>query len=108
MVLDARTGDERKAVAREFAAAWAKRDRRAMWELIDPETQKAYPLRRFSATYRAAERAASVAQVRTGPVREARGDRLIVPVSVRSGPLSTLATSRTVRPLRRLTVSAKR
>jgi penicillin-binding protein A len=90
VVLDARSGDERKAVAREFAAAWAKRDRRAMWELIDPETQKAYPLRRFAATYRAAERAASVAQVRTGPVRGARGDRLIVPVSVRTRDFGTL------------------
>jgi peptidoglycan glycosyltransferase len=90
VVLDARTGDERKAAAREFAAAWAKRDRRAMWRLIDPETQKAYPLRRFAATYRAAERAASVSRVRTGTVREGRADRLIVPVSVRTRDFGTL------------------
>jgi cell division protein FtsI/penicillin-binding protein 2 len=44
----------------------------------------------FVATYRAAERAASVRAVRTGPVREARGDRLVVPVSVRTRNFGTL------------------
>ena len=45
--------DPRPAAAREFAAAWAKGDRVSMWKLIDADTQKAYPLKRFSATYRA-------------------------------------------------------
>src|SRR3954454_20853465 len=83
-------GDPRRSVAQKFAAAWTKGDRRAMWGLIDADTQKAYPLRRFSATYRAAERAATVSAVRTGPVRKARGDRLVVPVSVRTRNFGTL------------------
>jgi len=61
-----------------------------MWALVDDDTRKAYPLKRFNATYRAAERAATVAAVRTGPVREARGDRLVVPVSVRTRNFGTL------------------
>jgi penicillin-binding protein A len=84
VVLGSRHDDTRKTVAQKFAAAWAKGDHRAMWALVDDDTRKAYPLKRFNATYRAAERAATVAAVRTGPVREARGDRLVVPVSVRT------------------------
>src|SRR3954470_2865037 len=85
-----RSADPRRSVAQKFAAAWAKGDRRAMWQLVDADTRKAYPLKRFSATYRAAERAATVAAVRTGPVRKARGDRLVVPVSVRTRNFGTL------------------
>ncbi|MEA2382075.1 MAG: penicillin-binding protein [Solirubrobacteraceae bacterium] len=90
IVLGPRQGDARRSVAQKFAAAWAKGDRAAMWALADADTRKAYPLKRFSATYRAAERAATVAAVRTGPVRTARGDRLVVPVSVRTRNFGTL------------------
>jgi peptidoglycan glycosyltransferase len=90
VVLDTRDGDARRTVARQWAAAWAKGDRRAMWALVDEDTRKAYPYKRFSATYRAAERAATVAAVRTGPVRKARGDRLVVPVRVRTRTFGTL------------------
>jgi peptidoglycan glycosyltransferase len=82
--------DKRRSVAEKFAAAWAKDDKRAMWALIDDDTKKAYPPKRFNATYRAAERAATVATVRTGKVTEARGDRLLVPVSVRTRNFGTL------------------
>ena len=71
VVLGSRHDDARKTAAQKFAAAWAKGDRRAMWALIDEDTKKAYPQKRFNATYRAAERAATVATVRTGPVRAA-------------------------------------
>ncbi|HEX2105764.1 MAG TPA: hypothetical protein VHF51_19075, partial [Solirubrobacteraceae bacterium] len=84
IVLGPRDEDRRRATAQQFAAAWAKGDRAAMWRLVDAETRKRYPLRRFRATYRAAERAATVSAVRTGPVRAARGDRLLVPVRVRT------------------------
>src|SRR4051794_18757544 len=89
VVLDARHGDARTAVARQFAAAWAKGDRRAMWRLVDAKTQKAFPQRRFAATYRSAERAATVASVRTGAVHE-RGGRFLVPVAVRTRNFGTL------------------
>jgi peptidoglycan glycosyltransferase len=90
IVLGPRDEDKRRATAEQFAAAWAKGDRRAMWELVDEETQKRFPLRRFSATYRAAERAATVSGVRTGRVRTASGDRLLVPVAVRTRNFGTL------------------
>src|SRR3954447_12220743 len=61
-----------------------------MWALLDEDTKKAYPPKRFNATYRAAERAATVAAVRTGAVRAARGDRLVVPGRVRTRNFGTL------------------
>ena len=90
VVLGTRDEDPRRAVAQQFASAWAHRDRRAMWRLLDADTQKRFPLRRFAATYRAAERAATVASVRTGRVRESRGGRLLVVVRVRTRDLDTL------------------
>jgi peptidoglycan glycosyltransferase len=83
VVLGARKDDARKTVAQKWATAWAKDDKRAMWALLDADTKKAYPPKRFNATYRAAERAATVSAVRTGKI-ESRGDRLIVPVAVRT------------------------
>src|SRR4051812_9204893 len=90
VVFGMRHGDPRRDVARQWAAAWSQRDRRAMWALLDADTQKSYPQRRFAATYRAAERAATVEAVRTGAVRSARGDRLVVPVRVRTRNFGTL------------------
>jgi penicillin-binding protein A len=89
VVLGTRKDDERRAVAEKYAAAWAKGDKRAMWALLDDDTKKAYPPKRFNATYRAAERAATVRAVRTGKVVE-RDDRLIVPVAVRTSNFGTL------------------
>src|SRR5689334_9338468 len=77
-------GDPRADVARQWAAAWSKGDHRAMWTLLDADTKKAYPLRRFARIYAAADRAATVESVRAGAVRHARGDRLVVPVRVRT------------------------
>jgi penicillin-binding protein A len=90
VVLGPREEDKRRAVAEKYAAAWAKGDHRAMWALLDEDTKKAYPPKRFTATYRAAERAATVSAVRTGAVRDARGDRLVVPVSVRTRNFGSL------------------
>jgi penicillin-binding protein A len=90
VILGTRDNDPRPEAARKFATAWAQQDREAMWRLVDADTQKAYPLRRFAATYRAADRAATVTSVRTGTVRKARGDRFVVPVAVRTRIFGTL------------------
>ena len=90
VVVGTRDKDPRPAAARAFATAWAKGDRAAMWKLIDADTQKAYPLKRFSATYRAADRAATVRSVRTGAVAKTRGGRYFVPVAVRTRTFGTL------------------
>src|SRR3954451_13094206 len=90
VVLGTRGPDERRSVAERFAAAWAKGDRQGMWELLDADTQRAYPPRRFAATYRAAARATTATSVRTGRVRTADGGRYAVPALVRTrdfGPL---------------------
>jgi len=96
VILGSRKEDHRRAVAQQYAAAWAKGDRAAMWRLIDADTQQRYPLRRFSATYRAAERAATVSSVRTGKVVSASGDRLRVPVAVRTRNFGTLRGTMTL------------
>jgi penicillin-binding protein A len=82
--------DPRSAAAEQFAAAWARGDRGAMRNLIDDDTKRAYPLKRFIATYEAAERAAGVVAVRTGRAEKPRGDRVRVPVAVRTRDFGTL------------------
>jgi hypothetical protein len=84
VVLGDRQADARRPVAERFAAAWARGDREGMWRLVDARTQRAYPRRRFDATYRAAERAASVTAVRVGRAAEPRDGRVAVPVVVRT------------------------
>ena len=90
VVLGTRNTDPRPAAAQKFAAAWAKGDRVAMRNLLDDDTQKAYSQKRFNATYRAAERAATVTAVRTGKVQKTRGGRFVVPVAVRTRVFGTL------------------
>jgi peptidoglycan glycosyltransferase len=90
VILGTRDNDPRPDAARKFATAWANSDREAMWRLVDADTQEAYPLRRFTATYRAANRAATVTSVRTGAVRKTRGDRFVVPVAVKTRTFGTL------------------
>ena len=65
-------------------------DREAMWRLVDEQTRKRYPLKRFSATYRASDRAATVAAVRTGAVEPGNRDRVLVLVEVRTRVFRTL------------------
>ena len=90
VVLGTRNNDPRPAAAQKFAAAWAKGDRVAMRNLLDDDTKKAYSQKRFNATYRAAERAATVTGVRTGKVQKTRGGRFVVPVAVRTRVFGTL------------------
>lgn len=90
VVLATRNSDPRPATAQKFATAWAKGDRVGMWTLLDDATKKAYSQKRFDATYRAAERAATVTSVRTGKVKKTRGDRFVVPVAVRTRVFGTL------------------
>jgi hypothetical protein len=90
VVLGDRQGDPRRPVAERFAAAWARGDRAAMWRLVDAGTQRAYPLRRFEATYRAAAAPATVTAVQVGRAAEPRGGRVAVPVTVRTRTFGTL------------------
>ena len=97
VVLGTRDTDPRPAAAQKFAAAWAKGDRVAMRDLLDDDTKKAYSQKRFNATYRAAERAATVTAVRTGKVQKTRGGRFVVPVAVRTRCSARCAASSSCR-----------
>jgi hypothetical protein len=90
VVLAGRHPDRGRAVAQQFVNAWARGDRGAMRSLLDDDTQRAYPLKRFVATYEAAERAATVTGVRVGDVPKPRGGRVVVPVAVRTRTFGTL------------------
>jgi peptidoglycan glycosyltransferase len=57
---------------------------------VDAGTQRAYPLRRFEATYRAAAAPATVTAVQVGRAAEPRGGRVAVPVTVRTRTFGTL------------------
>src|SRR4051812_34789730 len=50
--------EERRDVAKRFAAAWAKGDREAMWRQLSPQRRRDWPLRDFKASYRQADTAA--------------------------------------------------
>src|SRR3954470_15786745 len=90
VVVGMQHSDPREDVAKQWAAAWSKGDHSAMWRLVDAKTQRSYPLRRFARTYEVADRAATVESVSTGAVRHSRGDRLVVPVRVRTRNFGTL------------------
>ena len=76
--------DARQNAAQRFAAAWAKRDSKAMWNELTPSAQKANPERRFVTAYANADRAAGVEAVRVGPVGQERDGKIAVPVIIRT------------------------
>ena len=76
--------DARQNAAQRFAAAWAKRDSKAMWDELTPGAQKANPERRFVTAYANADRAAGVEAVRVGPVGKEHDGKIAVPVIIRT------------------------
>jgi penicillin-binding protein A len=82
--------DHRRSVAQRFAGAWARGDLRAMWGLLDADSRKRYPLARFSASYRSAQRAATAIAVRVGRADRPRDGVVTVPVAVSTRLFGTL------------------
>jgi hypothetical protein len=76
--------DRRHAAAERFATAWARGDHAAMWRLLTPQRRRDWPLAEFTASYRIAHEQATVEAVRPGPVGEVSGDRVLLPVTVRT------------------------
>jgi peptidoglycan glycosyltransferase len=83
-------GDARREAAEQFAAAWARGDRAAMWRALTPRARAATPERRFVEAYRNAEREAGVEAIEIGRIRPERDGRVAVPVSVRTDVFGTL------------------
>src|SRR5262245_59062922 len=52
--------------AANFTAAWSKLDTNAMWATLSARSQREFPRERFTASYRAADRTATVTGVRAG------------------------------------------
>jgi len=83
-------GDARREAVEQFAAAWARGDRAAMWRALTPRARAASPERRFVEAYRNAEREAGVEAIEIGRIGPVRDGRVAVPVSVRTDVFGTL------------------
>jgi hypothetical protein len=98
--------DPRQVVAQRFAAAWARGDMDAAWQLTTAATREQQPLPLFRQSYRQANRAATVESIAAGTAGEPRDDRVAVPVTVRTHLFGTLRGS-VVLPLRETGDSAR-
>src|SRR4051812_46737192 len=74
--------DRRQAAVQRFAAAWAKRDYGAMWDLTTAASKRADSRAQFAASYGDAARQATVTSIRPGRVGKASGGAYPVPVTV--------------------------
>ncbi len=74
----------------KFSAAWSKRDTKAMWATLAARSRREYPLDRFAASYRAADRTATVTAVRAGPAGKVHDGTIRVPVTVDTRNFGTL------------------
>lgn len=87
--------DRQRAAVTKFATAWKQRDTRAMWQLLSASSRATYPQRAFTASYLAANRAATVRAIQPGAVSGPADGAVKLPVTVRTrvfGPLQgTLA-----------------
>jgi hypothetical protein len=84
----AASADER--AARDFTRAWQRGDERAMYALLSDSARSAYPFERFRRAYRRAADTATLVAVTAGEPEGARGDSVVVPMTVRTrvfGPL---------------------
>jgi penicillin-binding protein A len=76
--------DRVRAVVAKFAADWSRRDYAAMWSLVTAEAQRNDSRQQFEASYRDAERNATIRAVRAGPAGPPRGGVVAVPVVVQT------------------------
>jgi penicillin-binding protein A len=73
-----------REVAERFAAAWAKKDYRAMHAELSPAAQDRYPIDRFRAAYASTDATATATRVSVGDPREPKDGVVAVPVTVRT------------------------
>ena len=82
--------DRQRADAARFARAYAARDAAAMWDALDPKSQKAYPHARFAKLVRRADTAATARTKRVGPASDPKDGAVTVPVAVATRQFGTL------------------
>jgi penicillin-binding protein A len=76
--------DRVRAVVAKFAADWSRRDYAAMWSLVTAEAQHNDSRRQFEASYRDAERNATIRAVHAGPAGPPHRGVVAVPVVIRT------------------------
>jgi peptidoglycan glycosyltransferase len=82
--------DRQRAEAAAFTKAYAARDATAMWNALDPKSQKAYPRARFAALVKRADTAATVTSKQTGTPTKPKGGVALVGVAVQTRLFGTL------------------
>ncbi|WP_445150803.1 penicillin-binding transpeptidase domain-containing protein [Baekduia sp. Peel2402] len=82
--------DRERAAADTFMKAYVKRDSAALWDSLDPDSQKRYPRARFVAQMKTADDAATTRSRRAGEQSDPKGDRVRVPVAVATRDFGTL------------------
>jgi peptidoglycan glycosyltransferase len=82
--------DRQRDAAAAFTRAYAARDVTAMWDALDPASQKAYPRARFAELVRRADTAATVRAKRAGQPSDPDGGTVTVPVAVTTRQFGTL------------------
>ncbi|MEA2125615.1 MAG: penicillin-binding protein [Solirubrobacteraceae bacterium] len=80
--------DRKRAAARAFAAAWERRDIRAMYDLAERASRPS--LGAFKRSYAAADRAAGTRKVVIGRPGALEGGRVQLPVALRTDDFGTL------------------
>jgi penicillin-binding protein A len=78
----AASADER--AASNFAEAWERGDERAMYDLLSDSARSSYPFERFRRAYRRAADTATLVGVAAADPEGARGDSVVVPVTLRT------------------------
>jgi penicillin-binding protein A len=84
-----RSADQRD-VATRFARAWTRGDTGAMWALLSARAKENHPRKRFAASYRRADREATVTAVQAGHAGDPSDGRVPVPVALRTRLFGTL------------------
>ena len=78
----AASADER--AASDFAGAWERGDERAMYALLSDSARSDYPFERFRRAYRRAAETTTLVAVSAGDPKGARGDSVVVPMTLRT------------------------
>jgi penicillin-binding protein A len=82
MMVGAQASSASERTAGDFTDAWERGDYRAMYDLLDDESQRAHSLREFRRAYRETAATATVESLQAGDPRGLSGDQVAVPIEL--------------------------
>jgi penicillin-binding protein A len=90
LIVGAQASSKSERTAQDFAEAWEQGDYRAMYELLDAESQGAHSYRSFRRAYREAAATATAVEMRADDADGQREGSVVIPVEVRTRVFGTL------------------